>query len=439
MISTEYKKLSEWAMDFALKNGCQSAKVILQEGVNSSYSLRDAKIETLEQASEMALGFHLYVDGRFGSFSTNRLDKKELEQFIKTGIEATRYLAVDKARTLPRSDRYYKGDLPNLQLYDNSFENIHPDEKVAIAKKVAHEILGKDNRILSVSSSYSDGSSSVYQITSNGFEGETDRSWYNVSSSVSIKGEGEARPSDFWYDSAIYFSDLNTNGIGAKALERTLRKLGQKKVKSGKYTMLIDSLTSSRLLSPLLGATYGNALQQKNSFLEDKLNEKIGSSLFTLYDRPHIKRASGARYFDGEGVATQTREIFTEGVLNTYFIDTYVGNKMGITPTISGPSLLEMKLGPNNLEELISSLDKGILVTAFNGGNSNSSTGDFSFGVEGFLIEHGRLTQPISEMNITGNLITLWASLIGVGNDPKLSSSWRIPSLVFDNVDFSGL
>ena len=276
MISTEYKKLSEWAMDFALKNGCQSAKVILQEGVNSSYSLRDAKIETLEQASEMALGFHLYVDGRFGSFSTNRLDKKELEQFITTGIEATRYLAVDKARTLPRSDRYYKGDLPNLQLYDNSFENIHPDEKVAIAKKVAHEILGKDNRILSVSSSYSDGSSSVYQITSNGFEGETDRSWYNVSSSVSIKGEGEARPSDFWYDSAIYFSDLNTNGIGAKALERTLRKLGQKKVKSGKYTMLIDSLTSSRLLSPLLGATYGNALQQKNSFLEDKLNEKIG-------------------------------------------------------------------------------------------------------------------------------------------------------------------
>lgn len=439
MISTEYKKLSEWAMDFALKNGCQSAKVILQEGVNSSYSLRDAKIETLEQASEMVLGFHLYVDGRFGSFSTNRLDKKELEQFIKTGIEATRYLAVDKARTLPTSDRYYKGDLPNLQLYDNSFENIHPDEKVAIAKKVAHEILGKDNRILSVSSSYSDGSSSVYQITSNGFEGETDRSWYNVSSSVSIKGEGEARPSDFWYDSAIYFSDLNTNGIGAKALERTLRKLGQKKVKSGKYTMLIDSLTSSRLLSPLLGATYGNALQQKNSFLEDKLNEKIGSSLFTLYDRPHIKRASGARYFDGEGVATQTREIFTEGVLNTYFIDTYVGNKMGITPTISGPSLLEMKLGPNNLEELISSLDKGILVTAFNGGNSNSSTGDFSFGVEGFLIEHGRLTQPISEMNITGNLITLWASLIGVGNDPKLSSSWRIPSLVFDNVDFSGL
>lgn len=439
MISTEYKKLSEWAMDFALKNGCQSAKVILQEGVNSSYSLRDAKIETLEQASEMALGFHLYVDGRFGSFSTNRLDKKELEQFIKTGIEATRYLAVDKARTLPTSDRYYKGDLPNLQLYDNSFENIHPDEKVAIAKKVAHEILGKDNRILSVSSSYSDGSSSVYQITSNGFEGETDRSWYNVSSSVSIKGEGEARPSDFWYDSAIYFSDLNTNGIGAKALERTLRKLGQKKVKSGKYTMLIDSLTSSRLLSPLLGATYGNALQQKNSFLEDKLNEKIGSSLFTLYDRPHIKRASGARYFDGEGVATKTREIFTEGVLNTYFIDTYVGNKMGITPTISGPSLLEMKLGPNNLEELISSLDKGILVTAFNGGNSNSSTGDFSFGVEGFLIEHGRLTQPISEMNITGNLITLWASLIGVGNDPKLSSSWRIPSLVFDNVDFSGL
>ncbi|MEG0647821.1 MAG: metallopeptidase TldD-related protein, partial [Bacteroides sp.] len=150
-------------------------------------------------------------------------------------------------------------------------------------------------------------------------------------------------------------------------------------------------------------------------------------------------QASGARYFDNEGVATKQGPVFENGVLKTYFIDTYTGNKMKVAPTISSPSLLVMKPGGKSLDQLIAGVDKGILVTAYNGGNCNSTTGDFSYGIEGFLIEKGKLTQPISEMNVTGNMITLWASLAEIGNDARLTSSWRIPSLVFDQVDFSGL
>nr|HMM19034.1 metallopeptidase TldD-related protein [Petrimonas sp.] len=95
--------------------------------------------------------------------------------------------------------------------------------------------------------------------------------------------------------------------------------------------------------------------------------------------------------------------------------------------------------GNKDLHGLVAGVDRGILVTGFNGGNSNSSTGDFSYGIEGFLIEKGKLTLPLSEMNVTGNMITLWNSLAETGNDPRLDSSWRIPSLVFEGVDFSGL
>jgi PmbA protein len=84
-------------------------------------------------------------------------------------------------------------------------------------------------------------------------------------------------------------------------------------------------------------------------------------------------------------------------------------------------------------------VDRGIWVTGFNGGNSNSSTGAFSFGVEGFLIEHGEATQPINEMNITGNLLTLWQNVIEIGNDPRLTTANRIPSILFDAVSFSGI
>ena len=86
-------------------------------------------------------------------------------------------------------------------------------------------------------------------------------------------------------------------GIGTKALERVLRKLGQRKVASGKYTMIVDNMNSSRLLSPVIGAIYGSSIQQKNSFLLDKIDQKVASDKMTLIDEPHLVKASGARYF----------------------------------------------------------------------------------------------------------------------------------------------
>nr|WP_320057344.1 TldD/PmbA family protein [uncultured Bacteroides sp.] len=439
MISDNNKKLAQWAMDFAQKNGCQAARVSLYSGSNSSFELRDTKIDKLQQASENGLNLTLFVDGRYGSISTNRLDKKELESFIVNGIESTRYLAEDKFRMLPDSSRYYKGGKPDLQLLDSKFESVQPDDKVALAKAIAEEVYGSDKRIISVESSYSDGVDFRYTLASNGFEGETQSSWYSLSASVSVRGEGEARPSSYWYDSSLYFDKLIKEGIGHKALERVLRKLGQQKVKSGKYTMVVDPLNSSRLVSPLLQALYGSALQQKNSFMLNKLGEKIGAEKLTLIDEPHLLQSSGARYFDNEGVATQRMPVFENGVLKTYFIDTYNAKKMNVDPTISQPSLLVMQMGGKDLDGLIAGVDRGILIAGFNGGNCNSSTGDFSYGIEGFLIEKGKLTTPVSEMNVTGNMISLWSSLLETGNDPRLSSSWRIPSLVFEGVDFSGL
>jgi PmbA protein len=229
------------------------------------------------------------------------------------------------------------------------------------------------------------------------------------------------------------------DNIGKRALERTLRKIGQQKVASGKYTMVLDNLNSSRMVSPLLSAISGSALQQRNSFLLDRLGDKVGSDLFTLVDDPHIIGASGARYFDGEGVATEKRTVFEKGVLKTYYIDQYNANRMNVVPTISGPSILNLQQGTKDLTGVLAEINNGVLVTDFNGGNFNSSTGNFSYGIEGFLIENGQLTTPIAEMNITGNFLTLWDNLVAVGNDARPQSSWRIPCLAFAGVDFTGL
>ena len=438
MISNENKRLAQWAMEYAQRNGCQGVRVSISSGSRTSFAFRDGRMDRLSQASENGMSITFFVDGRFGSFSTNRLNQRELETSIKNSIESTRFLAPDPARSLPDPSRFFRGGKPDLQLLDPNFGAVSPDEKVRLAEAVGAEILGADPRIISINSGFSDSDNYNYQITSNGFEGESARSSFGLSCSVSVRGEGDARPSGGWSESALHFNNLVTQNIGHRALTRTLEKIGASQVPTRRYTMVMDHFSSGRMVNPLITVISGAALQQRNSFLLDKIGEKIGSELFTLVDRPHIIGASGARYFDGEGVATKNHSIFEQGVLKVNYIDTFNANRMRVEPTISGPSIMEMQLGTKDRDGLIADLNDGILVTGFNGGNFNNATGNFSYGVEGFLIENGRLTRPVNEMNITGNFITLWQNLVAVGNDPRLTSSSRIPTLVFEGVDFSG-
>jgi PmbA protein len=109
-----------------------------------------------------------------------------------------------------------------------------------------------------------------------------------------------------------------------------------------------------------------------------------------------------------------------------------------MTPTTGSPSNRILSLGEKDREALIGDLEEGILITSWLGGNSDSATGDFSLGVRGHLIEAGKVGAPVSEMNVTGNLLTLFGSLRAIGNDPWKFSALKAPTLVFENVNFSG-
>jgi len=438
MISGEYKELAKWAMQYALGKGCSDARVSVYSRTSDSFEYRDTQLDRLEQSTEGGMSIQLFVDGRYASYSTNRLDKKELERYIANSVEATRFLARDEFRKLPQPARYYKGDGKGLDIYDNDAGNVSVDDKLALIKDTAAEVYGSDPRLISVTAGYEDGKSSSYMVTSNGFEGEADTTYFGLSASTSMKGEGDARPSDYWYDVSIFWNRLQKQDIGKIAYERTVRKLGQEKINSGVYPMLLDNTRSYNLLAPVMSALTGNNIQQKNSFLIDKIGEQITSEKFTLIDDPHIPQARGARWFDGEGVAAIKRTVIDKGVLRTYYIDTYYGGKLDAEPTVQSPSILTCEHGGKNFDQLLASMGRGIWVTGFIGGNSNSTTGDFSFGIEGFLVEKGKAVKPVSEMNITGNLLTLWKNVIEVGNDPLLITSQRIPSILFDRVSFSG-
>ena len=233
--------------------------------------------------------------------------------------------------------------------------------------------------------------------------------------------------------------------VGKTALSNALAKRHPQGFKGGKMTIIADKECSSRLLAPILSAMNGFALQQNNSFLNGKLGEKLFPEFLNITDFPREKGATGARLFDSEGVATRTLPLIERGVLKTYFINTYISNKTGMEPTVDDATRPCVQsthnLGCDGLvkacREGLGGGDKGLLlITGFNGGNSNSATGDFSFGVEGFY-EGPEGSFPVRECVITGNMLTLWNSLVAVGNDARACRARVVPSLVFEKVDVS--
>ncbi|MCK5825354.1 MAG: TldD/PmbA family protein [Ichthyobacteriaceae bacterium] len=439
MTKEEKYILARWAVDYAIKSGAQQAKVSIAVSNNSSVEVRDEKIDKLEQSTQSGLSISLFVDKKYSSHSTNRLNnKEELKHFIDEAIIGTRFLAEDEFRSLPNEDLYFKGELKDLAKFDDKYTTITPEQKIDIAFALEKEVLGKDDRIISVTASYHDGMSSSVMVCSNGFEGYREGTYFGVSASVSVNG-GESRPESGWGDSSLFFKDLKTKGIAEVALKRGLDKIGQQKIASAEMPMLVENRLVGSILSPMISAISGASIQQQNSFLIDKIGEVIGSDLLTIVDDPFIISGRGSRMFDGEGLATKKRTIIDKGVLKTYFIDTYYGKKLNMEPTSGGSSNLILQPGDKNFNQLILSIEKGIYVTGFNGGNTNATTGDFSYGIEGFLVENGKIIKPVSEMNITGNIVELFNNLTDVGNDVYENSAWRMPSLLFNKVDFSGL
>ncbi|MDZ7262032.1 MAG: TldD/PmbA family protein, partial [candidate division KSB1 bacterium] len=352
----------------------------------------------------------------------------------------TRYLSEDPYRELPDPRLYEGRKAIDLEINDPFYRNLQSDRRVQIARDIEAAAMAVSDKIISTTASCSDTYYERVQVHSNGFVGEEEGTYFSAGAEATVQGEEGKRPEDWFYASTRFFNMLpQPEVLGKQASERALKKIGQKKMASAKLSMLVENRAAGRLFWALRGPLSGRSLQQKRSYLEGMLNKKIAAEVLTVTDDPFIKKGLSSRLFDSEGIAAKVMPIVEKGILKNYFIDTYYGKKVGMEPTTRSSSNTVFKLGRHSLEELIAQVKKGILITSFIGGNSNSTTGDFSFGLQGFYIENGHIVQPVSEMNISGNMKDLWHQLVELGNDPYPYSSLQCPSLLFEGVQFSGL
>lgn len=439
MIDSREIELARKCLESAMAKGAQKVRVTLNKNIMDLAGTLNGELDKTSHCLDRSLSINLIVDGRFGSFSTNRIE--DTDGFLDKAIEKVRMLAQDQYRDLPAPERTAKDALSGteLGLCDPDYPNTDADRRIETALK-ASIFKSRPEGLVSEEAEYSETISDTLILDSQGLYCRHTETGFDYGVEMTVEDKQGNKFSGYWWDASVWRNKLDTSVICPKALERARAQMDPRPFKSGKYNMVIDSEVASRVVSPVLSALSAYAVQQNNSFLTGKVGQKVFPEGLTIIDDCRIAGQSGSRLFDSEGVATKTVPIIENGVVKQYFINTYMAGKMGMEPTLESAIRPRVAGWPQpglDRQRILEMCGSGILVTGFNGGNSNSSTGDFSYGIEGFAFKDGKVLHPVREMLITGNFLTLWNNLTAAGEDARSCMSKLIPTLAFSNVDFS--
>ena len=431
----------------ALAKGVAKARVTLSKTEMDLIGILNSEVDKVTHCLDRSVTVCIFIGGRYGSYSTNRLEESELDAFLDKAIATTLMLEKDPCRDLPSPERTEKEAVSGfeLDLYDSTYETLSAEKKREIALGAAifektREAGESGWEIVSEEGEYSDSVYDTYIIDSQGTECRQTETAFEFGVETTVRDSRGDKYSGYWWDASTRLEDLKIGECCPKALQKAVEQIGAKRHRSGKFTMVVSADAASRVVSPILNALNAYSIQQHNSFLEGSLGEKKFPEGLTVIERSRAKGESGARMFDSEGVATIEGPVIEKGVVKSYFVNTYMAAKTGLEPTVEEPIRPKVLPYPREgltRDDILRLCGEGILVTDFNGGNSNSATGDFSYGIEGFAFKHGRITHPVREMLVTGNFLTLWQGLIAAGDDSRVCMSKQIPTLAFSNVDFS--
>ena len=446
LLTKEEINLAQHCLAYAQEQGAEKVRITLSKSLMNLIGLLNGEMDKTAHALDRSMQIQLFVNGRYGAFSSNRLEKEGLEAFIRDAIGTVKMLEADTFRQLPAPERQAKDARSGreLDLYDEAYETLTAEKRRELAlqscffnscPRQSHDSW----RLIAEEGEYSDSVFDSLTIDSQGLYARHTETSFEIGYESTVEDAEGHHFSSYWWDATPRLKDLEWRHCAEKACRRAIRQMGPQPVESGKYKVVIDSECAAKVVTPLLSALGGFSLQQKNSFLVDSLGKQLFPEKLTILDRPRTPGDTGCRLFDSEGVATREMPIIEKGVVKTYFLNTYISGKMNLEPTIEDATRVVVQPvgGCKTRQDLLERVGNGILVTGFNGGNSNPATGNFSYGIEGFLFENGQPVHPVRELLITGDFLSLWSNLMATADDARSCLSKRIPSLAFENVDVS--
>jgi PmbA protein len=434
------------ALAAARAAGADAADAVYLGDGASHVSVRLGALEDIGRAEGEEVGLRVFVGNRSASVSSSDLTPAALAEAASRAVAMARLAPDDPFAGLAPADRLATGELPDFDIDDPTDISAADLKLRALAcEDEARAIAGITN---SEGASASAGVVVMALATSTGFRGARRSTSHSLSASV-VAGTGSDMQRDYAWHSARHLADVESpDDIGRRAGTRAVQRLNPVKLASASLPVLFDPRVSASLLGHLVGAVTGSAIARGTSFLKDRLGQRILPAGLHLIDDPRRLRGLRSRGFDGEGLPTARTAIIDDGVLTNWLMDVASANQLGLSPTghasrgAAGPpgagtTNLHLEGGSVSRADLIADIKRGVLVTELIGMGVNGLTGDYSRGASGFLIENGEITQPVAEITIAGNLITMFAAMIAA-DDLSFRHASNAPTLRIDGMMVAG-
>src|SRR5438552_1585110 len=429
----------------AKKAGADAADAVLFEGTSLSHARRLGKTEKLERSESQDLGLRVLVGKRQAIVSSSDRSPKMLAELVERTVAMAHAVPEDPFCGLADAE-----ELARDWLALDMLGPVEPSAETLIerARTAEEAALAVDGITNSEGAEAGWGRSRIALAASNGFAGGYSGSHHAVSVSV-IGGSGNGMERDYDFANSIYAADLRDPAeIGKSAGERTIRRLGARKMPTCRCPVVFDPRVARSFISHLLGSISGPSIARGTSFLRDKLHQRIFPETITITEDPHRQRGQRSKPFDAEGIANQRRALIDKGVLTTWLLDLRSARQLGMkttghaargTASPPSPAATNIWIEPGSASpaELMGDIKSGFYVTELMGMGVNGTTGDYSRGAAGLWIENGQISRPVSVMTVAGNLNEMFASLTAA-NDLEFRTGADSPTLRIDDLTVAG-
>jgi len=448
----DFLNLGEDVVRLAKRAGADDCDVLVAGGREFEVTIRLGEIDRLSEAGSKALGLRVFVGGRSAISYTSDFSRDSLDRLARETVELAAITDPDEAAGLPDPEGWARRFDGELNLFDPHLSDIPNDVKMDLARRCEEAAFAYDPRITKTDGATCSTDVGVRAlINSRGFAGAYRSSAASLAVEAMVDDEEGKKRNDSWYTVERFFDRLeDPESVGRMAAQRALAQLGPRKVATREVPVVWENRLAQRLVGIIARAASGEALYRRQTFLLDLEGEPIASSLVNVVDDPLRPGLLGSRPFDGEGVTSRRNDLVVDGVFKGFLFDTYTARKLGRQSTgsavrgIGGPpgvgtSNLIFEPGSSSFDEIIGSVEDGLFLTELMGFGVNTTTGDFSQGAAGRWIEHGKLSYPVSEINISGNLRDMLLGIEMIGNDLFFRGSTGAPTVRMNKLMVSGL
>jgi PmbA protein len=449
-LETDLRVLAQDIVRRAMAGGATAAECVVREGDEFSTLVRLGQVETLKESGSKAIGLRVFHGQRAASTYSSDFSRDSLDRMVKSALELAKITSEDPYAGIPEPSQLgsLKGD---LDLYSADVYSLPGEERISYARRTEKAALDYDARIKnSEGGSFDAATGHKVLANSHGFVGEYRRSYCSIAAVPIAQSDSGAMQRDYWFSVARSLSRLESpEHVGQVAAQRTLRRLGARKVKTAQVPIVLDPMVANSILDHIFEGVNGDSVYRGASFLAGKVGQKIAADKVNVIDDGTMSGGFGTSPFDGEGIPTRRTVVIENGVLKSYLLNTYTAKKLGLQTTANasrglagtpgiGPGNYFLQPGAKAPKEIIAAIPQGLYVTEFLGHGANLVTGDYSRGASGLWISGGELAYPVEEITVAGNLKEIFLNISEIGNDLEFRGSVACPTIRIDCLTVGG-